>query len=87
MGFEPLSELERSVLEFERTHPDHGGRKDDAVRTQVGVSPARYYQVLNLAIDSPAALAYDPQLVRRLLRIRERRMRARFSIRTSDSAN
>lgn len=82
-----LGEFELRVLEFERRNPQTGGTKADAVRTQLGISAARYYQVLNLVIDSPAALAYDPMLIRRLLRIRESRMKARFAIRTKVSAN
>lgn len=80
-----LTELEIRILDFERENGAAAAGKDNAVLTQFGLTPARYYQVLNLVIDSPAALAYDPLLVRRLQRIRERRMRARFSFRTSNS--
>ncbi|MBX3088669.1 MAG: DUF3263 domain-containing protein [Cryobacterium sp.] len=80
-----LTELEVRILDFERDYGSDRAAKDNAVLTQFGMTPARYYQVLNLVIDSPAALAYDPLLVRRLQRIRESRMRARFSFRTSNS--
>jgi hypothetical protein len=42
------------------------------------LSPARYYQVLSELLDSVDALAYDPLVVRRLRRLRDRRRRARF---------
>jgi hypothetical protein len=41
------------------------------------MSGTRYYQVLNTLIDSPAALAFDPMLVKRLRRMRATRQRAR----------
>jgi hypothetical protein len=41
------------------------------------MSATRYYQVLNTLIDSPAALAADPMLVKRLRRLRATRQRAR----------
>jgi hypothetical protein len=37
----------------------------------------RHYQRLNVLIDRPEALAHDPLLVRRLLRLREERRRHR----------
>jgi hypothetical protein len=41
------------------------------------MSATRYYQVLNALIDQPAALAYDPLLIKRLRRLRAARQRAR----------
>ena len=38
---------------------------------------ARYYQLLNELIDRPAALAFDPILVKRLRRQRAERRRLR----------
>ena len=46
-------------------------------RDQYGMTATRYYQVLNSLIDEPAALAYDPLLVKRLRRLRAARQRAR----------
>ena len=42
------------------------------------MSPARYYQVLADLLESPTRLSYDPSVVRRLRRLRERRRRARW---------
>ena len=47
------------------------------MRELFDMSATRYYQVLNALIDSPAALAHDPMLVKRLRRMRSTRQRAR----------
>ncbi len=72
-----LSLRDRSILDFERDWTRHGGAKEEAVHAEFGLSAARYYQVLNVLMDSPAALAYDPMLVKRLQRMRETRTAAR----------
>lgn len=41
------------------------------------ISATRYYQELNALIDSEAALAHDPLLVKRLRRMRSSRQKAR----------
>lgn len=72
-----LSERDRRVLDFERDWTARAGDKDDAIRSQFGFSAARYYQVLGAVLASPAALAHDPMLVKRLQRIRDARAGAR----------
>ena len=72
-----LSERDRNVLDFECTWWQKPGGKEEAIRQTFGLSPARYYQLLNDLIDRRAALEYDPMLVKRLLRIREDRRLAR----------
>lgn len=72
-----LAERDRDILCFERQWWQFAGAKEQAVREGFGMSATRYYQVLNLLIDSPAALAYDPLLVKRLRRLRQARQRAR----------
>ncbi|WIB67072.1 DUF3263 domain-containing protein [Curtobacterium sp. MCBD17_035] len=72
-----LSELARSILTFEHDRTRHDRTKEADIRVRFDMSPARYYQVLNRVIDSPAALAYDPQLVTRLQRLRRARTSAR----------
>jgi hypothetical protein len=65
------------------------GAKELAVRTELGLSAARYYQVLNALLDSPEALRADPMLVKRLRRIRDARVEARRvrQFRASAAAN
>jgi hypothetical protein len=69
----------RALLEFERRWGEFSVPKEVAVRRRFGLSPARYYQLLNRLIDLPEALEYDPMLVRRLRRLREARRRKRFA--------
>lgn len=69
----------RDILDFERTWLDGSPGKEPAVRATFGLSPARYYQLLNRLIDRPEALEYDPMLVQRLRRLREARRRKRFA--------
>lgn len=72
-----LTARDRGILDFERDWTRHAGAKEDAVHAEFGLTPARYYQVLNALLDSPAALAYDPMLVKRLQRMREANTSAR----------
>lgn len=81
-----LSERDARILVFERQWWRHVGAKEEAIRSQFGLSAARYYQLLNAVIDAPAAERHDPMLVRRLQRARDARTRARAerAFRTSD---
>ncbi len=58
------------LLDFEEQWPRWSGRKDEAIRARFGVPPARYFQLLEHAIDTREALEARPMLVRRLLRQR-----------------
>lgn len=72
-----LPERDQRILEFERQWWKFAGAKEQAIREQFDMSATRYYQVLNALIDQPAALAFDPMLVKRLQRMRAARQRAR----------
>jgi len=78
-----LSERERAILDFERTWWTESGPKEVAIRTRFAFSPTCYYRLLGLLIDSPDAVSYDPLVVRRLRRIRDRRRRARYEGRSA----
>nr|WP_028797684.1 DUF3263 domain-containing protein [Streptomyces purpureus] len=65
-----MRERELAVLAFERRSWPGPGAKERAVREQLGLSPVRYYQLLNALLDDPRALAHDPVTVNRLRRIR-----------------
>ncbi len=77
-----LTDRERQILAFERQWWKHAGAKEQAIRDLFAVSSTRYYQVLNALLDKPAALEYDPVLVKRLRRLRATRTRARTGGRT-----
>jgi hypothetical protein len=68
-----LSARELDILAFERAWWRRGGRKEEAIREEFGISAARYYQVLGALIETPAALREDPMLVKRLQRLRDAR--------------
>ena len=72
-----LTERDRAILDFERTWWTEAGPKDTAIRERFELSGTRYYQLLTELLDDDDALDYDPLLVRRLRRVRERRRRAR----------
>ena len=79
----PLGARERGVLAFERQWWRHAGAKEEAIRRQFGIGPTAYYQLLSRLLDDPAALAYDPMLVKRLQRQRASRRRSRSGRRLS----
>jgi hypothetical protein len=72
-----LSRRDREILSFERQWWKYAGAKEQAIRELFDMSATRYYQVLNALIDTPAALAADPMLVKRLRRLRASRQRQR----------
>ena len=74
-----LSDRDAGILDFESRWGAHGGAKEEAIRTELGLAPARYYQLLGRLIDTEAALAHAPMLVARLRRIRDDRRSARES--------
>lgn len=73
-----LDDRDRAILDFERSWWTQPGSKSDAIRAQLGLSPARYYQLLTGLVASHDAHGYDPLLVRRLRRLQASRRRARI---------
>jgi hypothetical protein len=84
---EHLSAADMEILAFERT-PFRGksGRKDAAILDRFGDMPTRYYQRLHAVAAKPAALAYDPELVNRLNRLRDARAAQRSARRRETQA-
>ncbi|MFC7306407.1 DUF3263 domain-containing protein [Streptomyces monticola] len=72
-----LSDRDRAVLAVERRGWPSAGVKERAIRERLGISPPRYYQLLNALLDDPRALAHDPVTVNRLRRIRDARRNRR----------
>ncbi|MEU9011167.1 DUF3263 domain-containing protein [Streptomyces sp. NPDC048479] len=70
---EALSERDRAVLAMEHHSWPGPGAKERAIREQLGISPVRYYQLLNALLDDERALAHDPVTVNRLRRVRDAR--------------
>jgi hypothetical protein len=78
-----LSERDRAILDFERSWWTEAGPKETAIKARFDLSPTRYYQLLGTLLDSADAVTYDPLVVRRLRRMRDRRRRARFEGRSA----
>ena len=72
-----LTDRDRAILDFERSWWTESGPKEVAIRERFELSAARYYQILNELLESDDAYAYDPLVVRRLRRLRERRRSVR----------
>lgn len=75
----PLLDSDRALLDFEAAWSRHVGAKEEAIRADLGLSPARYYQLLGRLLETADALEYDPMLVKRLRRLRDQRQRARLA--------
>jgi hypothetical protein len=73
-----LTERDRAILDFERSWWSEPGPKERTIKERFELSSARYYTLLGALIESPDALEYDPLLIRRLRRVKERRRRSRF---------
>lgn len=72
-GHEELSPFDQQILDFEAHAPKAIALKEKAIRAELDISPVRYHQRLNVIVELPAALAYNPVLVKRLLRKRGER--------------
>lgn len=77
-----LSERDAEILALERQWWKYAGAKEQAIRDMFDLSATHYYQILNALIDTEAALAQDPMLVKRLRRLRTSRQQARTARRT-----
>lgn len=66
-----LTEQQHAILELEAKFWKTAGEKETAIRA-MGLSPVRYYQLLNQLIGCESALAHDPLTVKRLRRIARR---------------
>ena len=79
-----LTDQEIQILDFERSWwIDADGAKEHAIRAHLGISSARYYEILGELLDVPAAMEYDPLVIRRRRRNRDERRRARFEGRSA----
>jgi len=83
LGPVALTDRDRAILDFERGWWLLPSPKGASIRERLSLSPTRYYQLLNLLLDDPAAATYDPLVVHRLRRARLRRRRARLEGRTT----
>jgi hypothetical protein len=80
----PLDDRDLAILDFESHWTRHIGAKEEAIRAELDLAPARYYQLLSRLIERADALEHDPMLVKRLQRIRDDRARARLARASGD---
>jgi hypothetical protein len=73
-----LTDKEKAVLDFEASWWQEGGPKEVRIREQLELSPTRFYAILQELMESAEAMEYNPLVVRRMRRMRERRRRARY---------
>ena len=73
-----LSDRDRAILDLERTWWTQAGSKEAAIRSRLSMSPTSYYKALGELLESDEAMVYDPLVVRRVRRLRDRRRRQRF---------
>ncbi|MFN8169596.1 MAG: DUF3263 domain-containing protein [Candidatus Nanopelagicales bacterium] len=70
----PLSDLERSILEFAGTSWRSKGLQEQEIRRRFDLSATRYWQLVNGLLDRPE---HSPMTVRRLQRLRDQCAAAR----------
>lgn len=74
---QPLTDLERALLEFAGRTWRSRGLQEQAIRDLFDMSATRYHQLVLGLLDRPEALAHAPVTVRRLQRLRDQRARER----------
>lgn len=72
-----LTDRDRDILDFESSWWAESGPKEQLIRDRFELSATRYYQILNELLETTEAYEYNPLVVRRLRRLRDRRRRAR----------
>lgn len=82
-----LTERDRAILDFERSWWSEEGPKELAIRERFELSTTRYSQILGELLDTDEALEYDPLVVRRLRRLRDRRRRERTEERAAERSS
>ncbi|MFE6000400.1 DUF3263 domain-containing protein [Streptomyces sp. NPDC056454] len=74
-----LSDTVRAVLDnAPRLEGLLPGPRERIIREELGMSPVRFFQILNAAIDTPEAQAYAPVLINRRRRVRAHRRSVRL---------
>src|SRR5665809_104990 len=74
-----LAQRDIDILDFERSWWKHAGVKEQAISERFEMSATRYYQILNELLETPAAMAHDRILVKRLQRLRSYRRKQRVA--------
>lgn len=54
------------LLDFEAANPRHTSHKETRIITELGIRPARFYQLLHRAAHTLDAITHDPITARRV---------------------
>ena len=73
----PLTDRDKALLDFERSWWTLESPKEVLIAERFGSTVDEYAEELEELADRPEALAYDPLVVRRVARQRDRRRRNR----------
>lgn len=68
MGTGESADTVARVLDFEATHPRHTPSKEERIRAELRLTPARYYALLARAASSLEGQAHDPITAHRVVR-------------------
>jgi len=61
-----LTDTQKQLIDLAGQSFKYAGSLEDQARQQFGLTPTRYWQEVNRLIQTPAAHAHNPALVRRL---------------------
>ena len=70
-----MTKVQQAILDFETQWWLRLGDKDTAIREMLGLEPGRYYELLDLLLDEPAAMMQAPATISRHRRLRDLRQR------------
>lgn len=74
--YEELNATEKQILQFEEKDWNSLREKEDKIREELDISPITYYLLLNQIIVKPAAMVWNPFLIKRLLKLRLNRYKS-----------
>lgn len=74
-----LTAQQESILEFEDAYPRHHLRKTEDIRTEFGITAARYYQMLGELVRRPDVVARFPLVAGRVRRLDDERQGRRVA--------
>lgn len=64
-----MTDDERTILDYAETHPRYSDANHEELRRTVGLTEARYYQMLHELVHRPDVVAEYPQTCGRVQRV------------------
>ena len=75
-----LTDEHKAMIDLATGNYKYAGSLEDAAKQQFGLTPTRYWQILNQLLQTAEAAAYRPEAVRRLNARRRPRTRLQSRI-------